>query len=134
VRELVFALTRARALVLAQGLVLVPVLVQMSMWALALVQALLQALVLVLSQASVPVLVLVLVLSQASVQALSLASVQVLALASVQVLAPASLQASAYSCSPPCRLLWRQSSDPVLRPVALQGQGARIAAVVPRLR
>jgi hypothetical protein len=107
-------------------LVLVPVLVQMSMWALALVQALLQALVLVLSQASVPVLVLVLVLSQASVQALSLAS--------VQVLAPASLQASAYSCSPPCRLLWRQSSDPVLRPVALQGQGARIAAVVPRLR
>jgi hypothetical protein len=96
--------------------------VQVSMCALALVQALLQALVSVLPQASVLVLVLVQALSQASVQA------------SVQVSAPESVQAPAHSCPPPCRLLWRRSSDPVLRRVALQGQGGRIAAVVPRLR
>jgi hypothetical protein len=94
--------------------------VQVSVCALALVQALLQALVSVLPQASV--LVLVQVLSQVLVQA------------SVQVSAPASLQAPAHSCPPPCPLLWRRSSDPVLRRVALQGQGARIAAVVPRSR
>lgn len=99
--------------------------VQVSTCALALVQALPQALVSVLPQASVLV-VLVQVLSQASVQALVLAS--------VQVSAPASLQAPAHSCPPPCPLLWRRSSDPVLRRVALQGQGARIAAVVPRSR
>lgn len=83
---------------------------QVSVCALALVQALLQALVLVLPQASVSASVL----SQASLQA--------------------SLQAPAHSCPPPCPLLWRRSSDPVLRRVALQGQGARIAAVVPRSR
>ena len=54
--------------------------------------------------------------------------------ASVQVLAQAQAQMSVQSCPPPCRLLWRRSSDPVLRRVALQGQGAQIAAVVPRSR
>ena len=111
-RELVFVLTRAQALVLARGLVLVLVLVsvQVSMWALALVQALVQALgsalVLALSQASVP----------------------------VPVSSPVPVQASGHSCPPPCRVLSRRSSDRVLRRVALQGQGARIASVVPRSR
>lgn len=107
-RELVFVLTRAQALVLARGLVLVSASVQVSMWALALVQALVQALV----------SALMLALSQAS----------------VLVSSPVPVQASAHSCPPPCRVLSRRSSDRVLRRVALQGQGAQIASVVPRSR
>lgn len=105
-RELVFVLTRAQALVLARGLVLVLVSasVQVSMWALALVQALVSALMLALSQVS------------------------------VLVSSPVPVQASAHSCPPPCRVLSRRSSDRVLRRVALQGQGAQIASVVPRSR
>ena len=103
-RELVFVLTRAQALVLARGLVLVSASVQVSMWALALVQALVSALMLALSQVS------------------------------VLVSSPVPVQASAHSCPPPCRVLSRRSSDRVLRRVALQGQGARIASVVPRSR
>jgi hypothetical protein len=93
---------------------------------------------LVLARASVPVLVQVLVQASAhaSVQVLapvsSPASSQVLAQASVQVLAQAQAQMSVQSCPPPCRLLWRRSSDPVLRRVALQGQGAWIAVAAPR--
>ena len=77
---------------------------------------------------------LALALVSALMYALVSALVQPLVLASVQVSAPASVQASAYSWSPLCRLLWRRSSDPVLRLVVLQGRGARIASVVPRSR
>ena len=122
VRELVFALTRARVLARlsaqaqAQSLVL------------ARAQASDRALAQVSAQVSVPVLV------QASVQVLVQVSVQVsspaLAQSSVQVLAQA--QMSVQSCPPPCRLLWRRSSDQRLRLVVLQERGAWIAVVAPR--
>ena len=124
VRELVFALTRARVLARvsaqAQALVLDP----------ASVQALVQPSARVSVQASVQAS------AQASVQVLapvsSPALSQALAQASVQVLAQAQAQMSVQSFPPPCRLLWRRSSDPVLRLVALQGRGAWIAVVAPR--
>jgi hypothetical protein len=76
------------------------------------------------------------VLVQVLVHASAQASVQVLAPvsspASSQVLAQARVPVALQSCPPPCRLLWRRPSDPVLRLVALQGQGAWIAVVAPR--
>ena len=72
--------------------------------------------------------------AQASVQVLapvsSPASSPALVQASVQVLAQA--QMSLQSCPPPCRLLWRRSSDQRLRLVVLQERGAWIAVVAPR--
>ncbi len=80
------------------------------------------------------VLPLVQALSQVSVLVSALVSVLVQALVLAPVSAPVSVQASAHFCPPPCRLLSRRSSDLVLQRVALQGRGARIAAVVPRSR
>jgi hypothetical protein len=78
----------------------------------------------------------VLAQAQASVQVLapvsSPASSQAFAQVSAKLSAQARVPVSVQSCPPPGRLLWRRSSDPVLRLVALQGQGAWIAVVARR--
>jgi hypothetical protein len=91
---------------------------------------------LVLTRARARVLVRVLVSARMSVSVSVSVQVSMWALALVQALSLASLQASApaHSFPPACRLLSRRSSDLVLQRVALQGRGARIAAVVPRSR
>jgi hypothetical protein len=91
---------------------------------------------LVLAPASVRVLVQpsarVSVQVSVQVSVSSPASSQAFAQVSAKLSAQARVPVSVQSCPPPCRLLWRRSSDPVLRLVALQGQGAGIAVVAPR--